>query len=108
MQTTPGGAEVTTTSTTTTKRYSSYSSSASPGTAAKRESITRESLKRSSIPRMSPEVGKRNSRMLDVPVKDNSAGSVSPKLSREGDIQCVLITLLYRVTLMASTLVGLA
>ena len=36
---------------------------------------------------MSPEVGKRNSRMLDVPVKDSAAGSVSPKLSRD-EIQC--------------------
>ena len=32
---------------------------------------------------MSPEVGKRNSKMLDVPVRDSSAGSVSPKLSRD-------------------------
>ena len=39
---------------------------------------------------MSPEVGKRNSKMLDVPVRDSSAGSVSPKLSRD-ESQCVKI-----------------
>jgi hypothetical protein len=74
--TSPSGDQTTTTSsTTTTKRYSSYSGPAAGSPSAVKKPL--DAVKKSSLPRRSPEVAKRNSKLLDEP----AAGSTSPKLS---------------------------